>query len=68
MQLEREAEPAPTRLVAAMEKRLEPKATCPGCGYEAMSEDDPLITAHDGEGECPRCGVVPKKILRTQAA
>jgi hypothetical protein len=48
------------------EKGPEPKAVCPGCGYEAMSSDDPLITAHDGEGECPQCGVVPKKVIKAQ--
>lgn len=62
-------EPAPMRLEREKEiERPTPKATCPGCGYEAMDSDDPLITAHGGEGECPKCGVVPKKVMRTQAA
>lgn len=34
---------------------------CPNCGYEAKSEDDPLITAHGGMGECPVCGIVIAK-------
>ncbi len=34
---------------------------CPNCGYEATSDQDPLITAHDGMGECPACGIVVAK-------
>ncbi|MFW5641070.1 MAG: hypothetical protein ACOC0H_07960, partial [Thermodesulfobacteriota bacterium] len=39
--------------------------TCPNCGYEATNPADTLITAHDGRGECPRCGIVPKKFRPT---
>ena len=34
---------------------------CPKCGYRAKSSDDPLITAHDGVGECPVCGILVSK-------
>ena len=29
--------------------------TCPTCGYQAMGEDDPLITGAGGLGTCPNC-------------
>ena len=34
---------------------------CPKCGYQAQNDNDPLITAHDGLGECPSCGVIVSK-------
>lgn len=34
---------------------------CPNCGYEAKSDQDPLITAYDGMGECPACGIIVAK-------
>lgn len=34
---------------------------CPKCGYAATRRDDPLITAFDGQGECPQCRVIPAK-------
>ena len=37
--------------------------TCPRCGYEAKSSADPLLTAHDGRGECPECGVIISKLV-----
>lgn len=39
------------------EKRL----FCPKCGYQVQDEKDPLITAHDGLGECPSCGIIVSK-------
>jgi len=39
----------------------EPPPACPKCGYKAVDGKDPLITAHDGMGECPRCGIIPGK-------
>ena len=33
-------------------------ATCPKCNYQATSQNDPLITAYNGKGECPVCGVI----------
>ena len=41
----------------AMEKQV----FCPKCGYEAQDDNDPLITAHGGLGECPSCGVIISK-------
>ncbi len=35
--------------------------TCPNCGYRAMTPDDPLLTAYDGLGECPACGIIVAK-------
>jgi hypothetical protein len=43
----------------------EPPPACPKCGYEALDEKDPLISAHDGMGECPRCGIIPGKFRET---
>lgn len=34
---------------------------CPKCGYAATKQEDPLFTGFDGQGECPRCGVIPAK-------
>lgn len=34
---------------------------CPKCGYQAQNDNDPLITAHEGLGECPSCGIVVSK-------
>ena len=40
------------------------KATeCPNCGYKPTGHDDPFYTAHNGKGECPRCGVVIEKVF-----
>lgn len=41
-------------------------ATCPACGYEAKTPDDPLITAHDGLGECPVCGIIVAKFTASR--
>ncbi len=38
-------------------------AVCPKCGYRAKSADDPLLTKHQGLGECPKCGIIPGKYL-----
>ena len=50
---------------------MKPKTTispavkeCPRCGYKAKSSNDPLITAHDGRGECPDCGVIIAKLTK----
>lgn len=40
---------------------------CPKCGYQAESWDDPLVTAYDGVGECPACGVLVAKYLKMNA-
>jgi rubrerythrin len=34
---------------------------CPKCGYQAQNDNDPLITALEGLGECPSCGIVVSK-------
>jgi hypothetical protein len=44
-----------------MKADMEKLPVCPNCGYEAKSDQDPLITAHDGMGECPACGIVVAK-------
>ncbi|MDD2318880.1 MAG: hypothetical protein PHO83_02405 [Geobacteraceae bacterium] len=38
--------------------------TCPNCGYNATTADDPLLTAYDGLGECPACGIIVAKFSR----
>ncbi len=40
---------------------LEKLIICPKCGYQAQNESDPLITAHEGLGECPSCGIIVSK-------
>lgn len=42
--------------------------TCPNCGYSATSADDPLLTAHDGQGECPACGIIVARFNRSREA
>ena len=34
---------------------------CPKCGYQAQNDNDPLITAHEGLGECLGCGIIISK-------
>lgn len=34
---------------------------CPKCGYCATNAEDLLLTAHDGLGECPACGIIVAK-------
>ena len=34
---------------------------CPKCGYQAQDDNDLLITAHGGLGECPSCGIIVAK-------
>ena len=49
--------------------QTDPKPTamvCPKCGYQAKSADDPLLTKFGGLGECPQCGIIPKKYLEIQ--
>lgn len=36
---------------------------CPKCGYQAKDANDPLLTKHNGLGECPKCGIIPKNYL-----
>ncbi len=45
------------------EKEPEKAAVCPKCGYEAQNDNDPLVTAHGGLGECPMCGIIVSKYL-----
>ena len=48
-----------------MEKQNNIRVTvCPSCGYKAEGADDPLITAHDGRGECPKCGIILAKVVK----
>ncbi len=39
-------------------------AICPNCGYQPTTSDDPLLTAHDGQGECPSCGIIVAKFIK----
>ncbi|WPL17046.1 hypothetical protein Thiowin_02032 [Thiorhodovibrio winogradskyi] len=41
---------------------------CPKCGYAATHEDDPLLTGFEGQGECPKCGVIPTKFAAAAQA
>lgn len=43
------------------------KTVCPKCGYRAKSADDPLLTKHEGLGECPKCGIIVQKYLEKYA-
>lgn len=54
---------AETRHQVAPQAQAAPRvlATCPKCGYGATTKDDPLLTAYDGLGECPECGLLPGK-------
>ncbi len=36
---------------------------CPKCGYHAQNDNDLLITAHGGLGECPSCGIIVSKYM-----
>jgi hypothetical protein len=48
--------------VPALPRRpLQTLKTCPNCGYAATASDDPLLTAHDGRGECSSCGIIVSK-------
>jgi hypothetical protein len=42
-------------------KSLQTYKICPNCGYRTNSPDDPLLTAYDGRGECPSCGIIVSK-------
>jgi hypothetical protein len=44
----------------------ETKKTCPKCGYQAHLPNDPLLTAHQGQGECPACGVIVAKYVKAE--
>lgn len=37
---------------------------CPKCNYQAKNINDSLITKHNGMGECPNCGIIPKKYIK----
>jgi uncharacterized protein (AIM24 family) len=43
-----------------------PPRTCPKCGYQAHSSDDPLVVGANGDGECPACGIVVVQYLKMQ--
>ena len=34
---------------------------CPKCGYQAQNDNDLMLTAHEGLGECPSCGIIVSK-------
>jgi hypothetical protein len=35
-----------------------PLKVCPKCGYKAVSSNNPLVSAFQGRGECPACGII----------
>ena len=35
--------------------------SCPNCGYQARDMNDLLITAFDGQGQCPACNIIVAK-------
>ncbi|MDH3348255.1 MAG: AIM24 family protein [Desulfobulbaceae bacterium] len=43
-----------------------PLPLCPKCGYHATSPEDILITGHDGQGECPSCGIIVERYQELQ--
>lgn len=60
-------EPETAGATAPLEVKRPVLATCPACGYAADRREDPLISAYDGLGECPKCGVIPGKVRAARA-
>jgi uncharacterized Zn finger protein (UPF0148 family) len=57
---------APPVAVPTPPQSTETKKTCPKCGYQARQPNDPLLTAHQGQGECPACGVIVAKYVKAE--
>jgi len=57
---------APPVAVPTPPQSTETIKTCPKCGYQARLPNDPLLTAHQGQGECPACGVIVAKYVKTE--
>jgi hypothetical protein len=67
LELEEEKINAPSPVtVPTPPQSTETKKTCPKCGYQARLPNDPLFTAHQGQGECPVCGVIVAKYVKTE--
>jgi len=47
------------------EREIKQLPVCPKCGYQAQGQEDPLITKHDGMGECPVCGIIVEKYMKS---
>jgi len=52
--------------IAHKKEKFQKLPICPKCGYQATSDQDPLITGRDGLGECPSCGIVVGKYLHAK--
>lgn len=61
-----EAVPSPPQATPAPRTRHRTLKTCPNCGYEARTRDDLLLTAHDGQGECPSCGIIVSRFSQAR--
>ena len=67
LELEAEKINAPSPVaVPPPPQSTETKKTCPKCGYQARLPNDPLLTAHQGQGECPACGVIVAKYVKAE--
>jgi hypothetical protein len=67
LELEAEKINAPSPVaVPTPPQSTEPNKTCPKCGYQAHLPNDPLHTAHQGQGECPACGVIVAKYVKAE--
>jgi len=67
LELEEKKVNAPSPVaVPTSPQSTETKKTCPKCGYQAHLPNDPLLTAHQGQGECPACGVIVAKCVKAE--
>jgi hypothetical protein len=66
LELEEEKINAPSPAIPTPPSSTETKKTCPKCGYQALLPNDPLLTAHQGQGECPACGVIVAKYVKAE--
>jgi hypothetical protein len=67
LELEEEKTNAPSPVVVpTLPQSPESQKTCPKCGYQARLPNDPLLTAHQGQGECPACGVIIAKYIKAE--
>ena len=66
LELEEKKPNAPSAVDVAIPPQLidTTKKICPKCGYQAHLPNDPLLTAHQGQGECPVCGIIVAKYVR----
>ncbi|ABL00841.1 hypothetical protein [Pelobacter propionicus] len=62
-----EAVPLETAVSSPVSPATEKTVNCPNCGYAARGPDDPLVTAHGGQGECPACGIIVSNLCQEQS-